>query len=54
MMSSNKWFLNTGLTVVTLVDDESLNTGSTVVTIVVDEFQYVVSQHWFDCSDLSG
>ena len=39
MMSSNKWSLNTGLTVVTLVDDEC---------------QQVFSQHWFDCSDLSG
>ena len=44
MMSFNKWFLNTGLTVVTLVDDEFfnkwfLNTGLTVVTLVDDEFQ---------------
>ena len=44
MVSSNKWSLNTGMTVVTLVDDEFfnkwfLNTGLTVVTLVDDEFQ---------------
>ena len=39
MMSFNKWSLNTGLTVVTLVDKWSLNTGLTVVTLVDDAFQ---------------
>ena len=43
MMPFNKWSLNTGLTVVTLVDDafkkSSLNTGLTVATSVADEFQ---------------